>query len=107
MGFSFTATAQCDLCGAYLSSSDEECDHEGENVTYQMFRRIGTDELLSVEASDSWKWQRLEELRDDWIAYQWLGSKERVKSFVSTPTWDGPEDVPHLEMSVDADISDE
>ena len=49
--FSFTATAECDRCGAYLSSSDEECAECSEDALERYhFERIGSGEIQTVWA---------------------------------------------------------
>ena len=103
MGFSFTATAQCDLCGEYLSSSDEECDHNGDEPVEYMFRRITGEKVVSVEACGGWHWYALKDMvGDDWIAYEWLGEKSHAKKMVKGVMWDDIHDIPHIQMSVDA-----
>lgn len=105
MTFSFSATARCGKCGEYLSSSEEECDHDGAEVQQQMFRHIAsdTDEVVAVEATIGYKWHALKRERgEDWIAYEWLGPRESVQNMVGTVTWDGIEDLPQRAMSLDA-----
>lgn len=103
MGFSFSATAQCDLCGEYLSASDEECDHGGKIVAEQMFRSMIEDTIISVKACRGWQWQSLEErVGDEWIGYVWLGSKDHVKNMTSGPVWNSVEEIPYRAMSTDA-----
>ena len=105
MGFSFSATAQCDLCGEYLSSSDEECDHKGQTPVENMFRRMGSGEpqIVSVEACPGWHWFALKDMVDDeWIAYEWLGPKSLVKNMVDGIMWDNIEDIPRRAMATDA-----
>ncbi len=101
--FSFKATAECQLCGAFLSSSDEDCGHDGREVHSQVFRRIGggRDDIVGVKSTTPHKWHKLEEkVGDDWIAYQWLGPRESVNSMLHL--WGDIEDIPHRAMSVDA-----
>jgi hypothetical protein len=65
-----------------LSSSDADCDHNGEPVSDHIFRRLseGGDSLVSIEATRGWKWFKLkEEKGDDWIAYQYLGTREQAE----------------------------
>lgn len=103
--FSFTATARCDKCGTYLSSSDEECDHDSEPVDKRLFRRIGEgrDSLVGVLTTPRWKWYRLKEkVGDDWIAYEYLGTKDHVNSMLDGVMWDSVEDLPKISMSIDA-----
>lgn len=105
MGFSFTATAQCDECGQLLGSSDEECDHDGWPVDKHVFRRIGggRDSLIGVKSTALWKWYKLaEKVDEDWIAYEYLGTKDTVNSMLDGTFWDGVEDLPKVSMSVDA-----
>lgn len=103
--FTFSATAECDLCGAYLSSSDEDCDHDGQPVDVHVFRRLsdGRESMIGVECAIRYKWYALEEkVGDDWIAYQWLGTRESVENMLSGNMWESIEDLPHRAMSLDA-----
>jgi hypothetical protein len=105
MGFSFTATAQCDLCGQLLSSSDEECDHEGRNVDAHVFRRLGEgrESLVGVRAVPTWKWHKLaEDVGEDWIAYEYLGRKRNVNMMLEKGFWLSVEDIPNISMSYQA-----
>lgn len=99
--FSFTATAECDLCGNYLSSSDEECDHDGKEIDKHVFRRMfeGRESFVGVKCAWELRWEKLEEKVDDWIAYQYLGPKHEVNLYLSAG-WE-PSEVPKLEMSTD------
>lgn len=112
MGFSFTATAQCDFCGAYLSSSDEECDHDGYDVERLMFRRIGSGQpkLITIEATKGHMWYKLKkQVGEDWIAYEYLGPHSWVKKNTGSNIWPDVEDIPKRSMSIDApdDVSEE
>lgn len=103
--FTFTSTAECELCGKFLSSSDEDCDHDGQIVETHLFRRIGggRDSLVGVECTVRRKWHKLEEkVGDDWIAYEWLGPRSSVEAMVNGIMWDSIEDLPMMEMSADA-----
>lgn len=104
MGFSFTATAQCDKCGQLLGSSDEGCSHDNQTVSKHVFRRLseGRDSIEGVEATAGWKWYKLKErVGDDWIAYEYLGTKEHVNAMLDG-SYDSVEELPRLTMSVDA-----
>ena len=103
--FTFSSTAECDLCGAYLSSSDEECDHDGKTVSKHIFRRLheGRDSITGVECTYSQKWYKLEEkVGDDWIAYQYIGTKEQVNRWLTHGQWGGIGDLPMISMSTSA-----
>lgn len=105
MGFSFTATARCERCGQLLQSSDEECDHDGEPVDKHVFRRLagGRDSLIGVKTTPSWKWQRLKEkVEDDWIAYEYLGTKSHVNAMLQDVMWSSVEELPRKGMSIHA-----
>lgn len=105
MGFSFTATAECDKCGAMLGSSDEECDHDGFTVNNHVFRRLGEgrESLVGVEATTSWKWYKLAEKQgEDWIAYEYIGTKAHINAILDSDTWDRVEDLPNITMSANA-----
>lgn len=102
--FSFSATAECDLCGAYLSSSDEECDHDGESVDTHVFRRFngGRESMQGVESTIGYKWDALEEkLGDEWKEYFWLGTREEVERMLKMPSWESVEDLPVRMASVE------
>lgn len=84
MGFSFTATAQCEQCGQLLSSSDETCDHNGEEVDKFVFRRLTQEDAEIIESTPSWRWHKLaQQVGEDWIAYQYLGRKSDVEIMVA------------------------
>lgn len=103
MGFSFSATAQCDLCGEYLSSSEEDCEHNGAEPIQSMFRRIGTSEAVTVRACPGWHWYKLKDVvGEDWIAYEWLGPKPSVQNMVGTVSFEELSDVPSQEISTNA-----
>jgi hypothetical protein len=106
MGFSFTATARCDKCGEYLSSSDEDCDHNGEPVNTHMFRRLSGEweTVVEVDTTPQWKWYALKEtIGDDWIAYQYIGQMENVQNMLGEETlWEGVDDLPAISTSVDS-----
>lgn len=111
MGFSFTATAQCDKCGQLLGSSDEKCDHDGQTVKSRVFRRLGEgrDSLVGVVSTPAWKWYKLKETVDDeWIAYEYLGTKKHVNGLLGGPMWSSVEELPHVAMSIHApdDVDD-
>jgi hypothetical protein len=102
--FEFTATASCDYCGNLLSSSDEECDNcSSEEVEQHVFRKIRSDssEIVLVRATMSYKWDRLEEVVDDWKSYEWLGPRGEVRSMVGRNPWPSVEDVPRRAMPHD------
>lgn len=87
MGFSFTATAQCDSCGQLLGSSDEDCEHNGHSVSTHTFRKLGEgrESLVGVVATAGWKWYKLKEsVGDDWIAYQYLGTKGHINALIES-----------------------
>lgn len=103
--FTFTSAAQCELCGNHLSSSDEDCDHDGTPVDTYVFRRLsgGRETMKGVECAESYKWHKLEEkVGDDWIAYQFIGSRSHVEGMLSEPMWDGVSDLPIRSMATHA-----
>lgn len=112
MGFSFTATAQCDKCGQLLGSSDEDCDHDGREVRTHVFRKMGEgrESLVGVEATATYKWYRIaKEVGESWIGYEYLGTKGHVNSMIDSPVWESVESLPHITMSCDAplDVNEE
>jgi hypothetical protein len=103
--FDLSASAECDICGAYLASSHEECDHNGQPVETHVFRRVGEgrESLVGVETVIRQKWNALEEaVGDDWIAYQWLGTQKTINTMLNGPSWESVEDLPSREMSATA-----
>ncbi len=83
MTFSFTSTAQCEQCGQLLGSSEEECDHNGEQVYQFVFRRLREENAEIIESTPSWRWHKLaQRVGEDWIAYQYLGQKGDVESML-------------------------
>lgn len=103
--FSFVGTAECDYCGGALSSSDEDCDHDGEPVDKHAFRRIGggRSSMIGVKSTAKYKWHRLKEkVDDDWIAYQYIGTKDHVNSMLNGRMWSDVSDLPTIAMSTSA-----
>lgn len=96
------------MCGAYLSSSDEDCDHDGQEVTKHLFREIagGRDSLVGVECCETLAWQKLQEgVGDDWIGYEYLGPKPWVNENLRAGTWDSIEDMPKRSMALASGLS--
>lgn len=105
MGFSFTATAECDHCGQLLGSSDENCDHNGRTVEKHLFRRLGEgrDSLTGVQTTAPYKWYSLaEDIGEDWIAYQYLGTKQHVNALLESKACDSIEEMSYISMSTKA-----
>lgn len=103
--FSFSATAECDICGAYLSASDEECDHGGEDIQTFVFRRLngGRESMVGVESVATRKWHVLaDKVDDNWIAYEYIGTREQVERRLSIGLWDSVSDLPKVSMAIDA-----
>lgn len=97
MGFEFSATAQCDLCGAYLDSSDEMCEHDGGQIRQHVFRRLSSDNLFIVRASDDHKWQKVADTKgEEWYAWVYLGTKPHVARQRGTHS---VEDLSHISMA--------
>lgn len=93
------------MCGAYLSSSDEECDHDGYDVQTFVFRRLkgGRDSMTGVESVATRKWHDLrEKVGDDWIAYEYIGTREQVNNRLKMRAWDSVSDLPQVSMSIHA-----
>jgi hypothetical protein len=102
--FTFTSTAECDECGAYLSSSDTECEHDGRTSTKRIFRRLheGRDSLVCVTATKDYKWHKLADNMDEWIAYQYLGTWDEINSMLTQSCWSSIADLPAAETSLNA-----
>lgn len=97
--FTFTSTAECELCGAHMSSSNAECDHGGNRVENHLFRRLNSTDTISVKSTGLYKWEKLSENVDEWIAYQYLGPRESVESMLSSTLWSDVSDVPIVQHS--------
>lgn len=109
MSFSFTATAQCEMCGQLLGSSEDSCSHQGEPVKEHVFRRLEQENAQIVEACGSWSWYKLaESVGEDWIAYQYLGSPESVESKIQSDVFPTFDKLKPLALSLDApsDVND-
>jgi hypothetical protein len=105
--FSFSATAECEYCGAYLESSSADCDHNGVPAKKHVFRQISAtnSSITGVVATPKYKWQKLQEkVGDDWIEYEYLGPKHTVNSLLGTKGYTSVDDVPRISMSTDANI---
>lgn len=103
--FSFSSTAECGMCGNYLSASNESCDHGGKVVSVHVFRRLhgGRDSITGVKTTHVYKWQKLQEkLGEEWIAYQYIGTRESVHTMLRTGMWHSIEELPMQEMSLNA-----
>jgi hypothetical protein len=93
------------MCGAYLSSSDEDCDHDGMSVEKHLFREIdgGRDSLVGVECCLTRAWHRLQErVGDDWIGYEYLGTKAYVVDNINAGLWDDVASMPRKSMALSA-----
>lgn len=110
MGFDLSASAQCDICGEYLKSSDEQCtEHESDEVFQFFFRHMSTNELCSVRATPSHKWYKLESVKgDEWLSWEYLGHRSHVNALVESHNYDDVSDLPPQESSLDAptDVSE-
>ena len=73
--FTFTETTKCEHCGLQMGSSDQQCDHNGETVQTHVFRWLKSNDIVSIDATDSYKWHALRRENDDWIGYQWIGPR--------------------------------
>lgn len=102
--FTFTSTAECESCGAYLSSSSDDCDHDGRTATERVFRRLreGRESLVAVTATKDYKWHKLAENVDEWIAYQYIGTWGEVNTMLGQSCWQAIEELPTMETSLDA-----
>lgn len=75
-----------------------------EDIDKHVFRRLerGRETTVGVECAASEVWYELEEkVGDDWIAYQWLGSKDRVNNMLSR-RWKTISEIPRVAMATDA-----
>lgn len=103
MSFSFTATAECEMCGALLSSSEETCSHDGEEVKEHVFRRLEQPDAEIIESCGSWAWYKLAEtVGKDWIAYQYLGTEQLVESKISSTVFPEFANLTPIAHSIDA-----
>lgn len=104
MGFTISALATCDVCGAGLASSDEMCsEHTPDDVSTHVFRRFSTTETHTIEATAGHKWEKFaDECGDDWIAWQYLGPATYVEARLDEPWIDGVDEVTAREHALDA-----
>lgn len=88
MSFEFSATARCDLCGAALANSDDDCDnHTDEDVGLHIFRRLTSRQTQAVRATRAHAWDKLRDMKDDdWIAWFYIGDRELVHSKLRSGT---------------------
>jgi hypothetical protein len=88
MSFDLSATARCDLCGAALVDSDDDCDnHVAEDVGLHIFRRLTSPQTQAIRATRAHSWDKLRDLKgDDWIAWFYIGDRELVHSKLQSAT---------------------
>lgn len=69
--FNFTASAECDRCGKYLSSSDADCDNcDDYPLRRYHFIRIGSGDIELVWAITPVRaWAELHDVVDDVLPY--------------------------------------
>lgn len=108
MGFSFTALAECDMCGEPLSSSDEECDACAEaEVVMMVFRRLQSHETRTIEVSmmvdNDFLWEKFARSLDgeDPLPYVLLGTNDFVESMLDSFSVDDITDIKHRQMTID------
>jgi len=103
-GFDFTATARCEYCGNYMSNSDAQCEeHTPDDISLHFFRRFSTGQLYAVRATADYKWYKLhEKKKDDWIAWAYIGDRNRIHQIHSSNHRGSVEDSKQIEMSLDA-----
>lgn len=96
MGFSFVGTAECDYCGAPLSSSTDDCSRcEDGRVVEHVFRKNLSDECTLVEvaslASREFLWEKFAKSLDGEspVQYFHIGPAESVDRRLKSPT--GPQ----------------
>jgi len=93
------------MCGAYLSSSDENCDHDGNPVSKHVFRRVarGGESVTGVKCAPQYKWNKLhEKVGDEWIGYEYLGTKQHVNNMLDGIMWNSVKELPRISMSLHA-----
>lgn len=103
--FTFSATTECEMCGKALSSSTDDCDHDGRPVATHVFRRMrgGRDTITGVESAPQYKWHKLsKKIGDDWIAYQYIGTRDNVDNMLDDSMFGDIEDLPMKEMALNA-----
>jgi|APHM01.1.fsa_nt_gi hypothetical protein len=83
MGFDFTATARCEVCGNYMSSPDSCNEHSTDDVKKHVFRHMKNDtEMKKIHATPEYKWQRLYDLFPyTWMQFEYIGSQEIVDQY--------------------------
>lgn len=101
MGFTFTSLAECETCGAPLSSSGDECDEcaESEIVTL-VFRKLNTNETkelsISMAASRDFMWEELAKSCDGTDPRVWfvLGIDETIENHLDSVMFDEIKELP-------------
>ena len=75
-GFNLSATAMCQECGQWLSSSDEAhgCPAAGADEVEHVFREIGGDnEIIITAVSTDGAWRKLATTVDDPLPWAYFG----------------------------------
>lgn len=101
--FTFSAGGECELCGNHLPSANADCDHDGQPVSVHIFRRLrgGRDTMKGVRAAPKYKWHKLaESVGEDWIAYQYLGTRESVDGMLTDDMFGTFSELPARSMSL-------
>ncbi|AGM11454.1 hypothetical protein M199_gp212 [Halogranum tailed virus 1] len=107
-GFSFTALAECEMCGAPLSSSDEDCENcaEAEDVLL-VFRKLNTHETktlaVSMMADRTFIWEKFAKSLDGEDPLPWviLGLSDTVEGLLEGVMFDDITDLKHNGMTID------
>jgi len=103
--FTFSAGGECELCGKHLPGPDDDCDHDGQPIDVHIFRRLREprESMKGVKSAPRYKWHKLaEKVGEDWIAYQYLGTRESVDGMLSSSVFGSFEELPVRSMSLAA-----
>ena len=106
-GFSFTALAECEMCGAPLSSSDEECtDCEEAEEVLLVFRKLNSHETktlpISMMADRNFVWEKFAKSLDGEDPLPWviLGLSDTVESMLEGCIFEDITDIKHNGMTI-------
>jgi len=95
--FTFSAPGSCQYCGTLLGHG-EDCDNcSKEQREQHFFRGIGSTEpeTLTIESTMDFRWYKLaNEIGQDWIKYEWLGTRDDVNGMIGIEMWDDIREIP-------------
>jgi len=98
MTFTFVEPERCARCGSYKK---DECDHTHEND--YLFRHVVDKEIVEINAVGEHRWQVLKDcVGEEWLLYEYIGTKESVEYEINNMHMGGIEDIPHIDTPENA-----